>query len=63
MVGRDKMQRIFNELIDERYVLRDQSRMPNQQWGAIEYVVFDRPVAPISQDYLLRAAPGFSVRG
>jgi hypothetical protein len=44
-VGRDKMQRIFNELIDARYVLRDQSRLANQQWGSIEYVVFDEPLA------------------
>jgi hypothetical protein len=45
-VGRDKMQRIFNELIVARYVLRDQPRGNNQQWGVIEYVVFDEPVAP-----------------
>jgi hypothetical protein len=50
MVGRDKMQRIFNELINERYVLRDQSRKANQQWEKIEYVVFDQPVATKSQD-------------
>jgi hypothetical protein len=50
MVGRDKMQRIFNELIDRRYVLRDQPRMGNQQWGPIEYVVFDQPLAADSQN-------------
>jgi hypothetical protein len=45
-VGRDKMQRIFNELIEARYMFRDQRRGENQHWGEIEYVVFDEPIAP-----------------
>jgi hypothetical protein len=60
MVGRDKMQRIFNELINERYVLRDQSRKANQQWEKIEYVVFDQPVATNSQEkFLSEPQPAF----
>jgi hypothetical protein len=48
-VGRDKMQRIFNELIDAGYVLRGRPRMANQQWAPIEYIVFDQPMAANSQ--------------
>jgi hypothetical protein len=43
-IGRDKLERIFKELIEAGYVLRgDQTRTKCQQWGPTEYIVLDQP--------------------
>jgi hypothetical protein len=58
-VGRDKMQRIFKELIGAGYVSRHQVRADaTQKWEGIEYVVYDVPqtVAVSPQPELPRTA-------
>jgi hypothetical protein len=43
-IGRDKTERIFQELIATRYVLRGkQKRIEGNRWGPAELVVFDQP--------------------
>jgi hypothetical protein len=51
-IGKDKLQRIFRELIAAGYVTREQTRDESTgSFGAIEYVVKDvpAPVAPLPQ--------------
>lgn len=43
-IGRDKVQRILNELIVAGYIMREQDRRPDGTMGPIEYVVYDDPV-------------------
>jgi hypothetical protein len=45
-IGRKKAQRLFNELIDARYITRqDQPRLAGQRFGRVDYVVYDVPEA------------------
>jgi hypothetical protein len=45
-IGRKKAQRLFNELIDARYISRhDQPRLAGQRFGRVDYIVYDVPVA------------------
>jgi hypothetical protein len=49
-VGKDKLQRIFRELIDARYVTREQIRDESTgSFGSIDYIVRDETVASLPQ--------------
>ena len=45
-LGRDKTERIFQELQDAGYVVRGKQRRVNGVWGPMEFVVFDDPAKP-----------------
>jgi hypothetical protein len=42
-IGRDKTERIFQELQDAGYVVRGKQKRVNGVWGPMEFVVFDDP--------------------
>jgi hypothetical protein len=42
-VGRDKTERIFQQLMDTGYVVRGKQRRVNGAWGPMEFVVLDDP--------------------
>jgi hypothetical protein len=48
-VGKDKLQRIFQELISAGYVTREQNRDDAGSFGSMEYVVRDETVASLPQ--------------
>jgi hypothetical protein len=42
-IGRDKTERIFQELRDARYVIRGEQRRTGGKWGPAEFEVWDEP--------------------
>jgi hypothetical protein len=48
-VGKDKLQRIFQELISAGYVTREQNRDEAGSFGSMEYIVRDETVASLPQ--------------
>jgi len=48
-IGKDKLQRIFQELISARYVTREQNRDETGSFGSMEYIVRDETVASLPQ--------------
>jgi hypothetical protein len=45
-LGRDKTERIFQELQDTGYVVRGKQKRINGVWGPMEFVVYDDPARP-----------------
>jgi hypothetical protein len=48
-IGKDKLQRIFQELISAGYVTREQNRDEAGSFGSMEYIVRDETVASLPQ--------------
>jgi hypothetical protein len=55
-VGRDKAERIFQELQDAGYVVRGKQKRVKGTWGPMEFVVFDDPARP-SADQSVASLP------